>query len=65
MFLFMSFQGAQSALHSRTTVDGRNNLVTDNQTILYIALSFGMSLVVTAWAFFRCVACLPCADLIV
>lgn len=25
----------------------------DNQTILFIALSFGMSLIVTAWAFFR------------
>lgn len=26
---------------------------TDNQTILFIALSFGMSLVVVAWVFFR------------
>lgn len=25
----------------------------DNQTILFIALSFGMSLIVVAWVFFR------------
>ncbi|KAK4058689.1 Aquaporin-1 [Microbotryomycetes sp. JL221] len=55
LFLFMSFMGAQSATYNRGGTGGGDQTVTtnDNQTILFIALSFGMSLIVVAWAFFR------------
>ncbi|KAM0792508.1 hypothetical protein ACM66B_005178 [Microbotryomycetes sp. NB124-2] len=55
LFLFMSFMGAQSATFNRGGTGGGDQTVTtnDNQTILFIALSFGMSLIVVAWAFFR------------
>jgi len=47
LFLFFSFGGTQVA-----------NLITPSQTpdpsqLLYISLSFGFSLAVTAWAFYR------------
>ncbi|KAK4053109.1 Aquaporin-1 [Microbotryomycetes sp. JL201] len=55
LFLFMSFMGAQSATFNRGGTGGGDQTVTtnDNQTILFIALSFGMSLLVVAWTFFR------------
>ncbi|KAF8318669.1 aquaporin-like protein [Clavulina sp. PMI_390] len=55
MFLWLSFTGAQSASYNRGGTGGPNQGVTttDNQTILFIALSFGMSLIVVAWVFFR------------
>ncbi|SCZ90034.1 BZ3500_MvSof-1268-A1-R1_Chr9g10683 [Microbotryum saponariae] len=53
LFLFLAFQGAQSATYNRGAVNNQSLTTTDNQTILYIALSFGFSLVVVAWAFFR------------
>ncbi|ORY90817.1 aquaporin-like protein [Leucosporidium creatinivorum] len=52
IFLLLSFLGAASAGYNRG--GGDSSITTnDNQTILFIALSFGMSLVVVAWAFFR------------
>lgn len=54
MFLLMAFVGSQSANFNRgKPADDTAITVTENQTILFIALSFGMSLLVTAWAFFR------------
>ncbi|SCV69973.1 BQ2448_1367 [Microbotryum intermedium] len=53
LFLFLAFQGAQSATYNRGAVNDQSLTTTDNQTILFIALSFGFSLVVVAWAFFR------------
>jgi cation transport ATPase len=59
LFLLLAFMGAQSATFNRggasgQGADGGQSIVTnDNQTILFIALSFGMSLIVVAWAFFR------------
>ncbi|KDE06159.1 hypothetical protein MVLG_03574 [Microbotryum lychnidis-dioicae p1A1 Lamole] len=53
LFLFLAFQGAQSATYNRGAVNNQSLTTTDNQTILFIALSFGFSLVVVAWAFFR------------
>ncbi|KAL8279137.1 hypothetical protein RQP46_008393 [Phenoliferia psychrophenolica] len=54
IFLYMAFAGAQSASFNRGDTSATKGITTnDNQTILYIALSFGMSLIVTAWVFFR------------
>lgn len=51
----MAFAATQSAL-LRKAVDADGSDMMDNQTILYISLSFGMSLLVSAWVFFRYVA---------
>ena len=48
----MAFAATQSAL-LRKAVDADGSDMMDNQTILYISLSFGMSLLVSAWVFFR------------
>ena len=57
MFLFLSLGGAKTAImaqHDYLVSTGQSNvLVTDPQTLVYISLSFGLSLVVTAWIFFR------------
>ncbi|KAM0747493.1 aquaporin-like protein [Meredithblackwellia eburnea MCA 4105] len=53
LFLFMAFIGAQSAQYNKGSSADNSITTTDNQTILFIALSFGMSLLVVAWAFFR------------
>ncbi|KAL8283160.1 hypothetical protein RQP46_005938 [Phenoliferia psychrophenolica] len=52
LFLYLSFTSAQSAVYSGP-LDNASTTTKDNQTILFIALSFGMSLLVTAWVFFR------------
>lgn len=46
LFLFFSFGGTQVANTTAEKVPGTSQL-------LYIALSFGFSLAVTAWAFYR------------
>lgn len=48
----MAFTATQSALF-RKEADTNGTSQLDNQTILYISLSFGMSLLVSAWVFFR------------
>lgn len=53
LFLLLAFMGAQSATFNRGGAADATVVTNDNQTILFIALSFGMSLVVVAWAFFR------------
>ena len=47
MFLFFAFGGTQVAVMTST------NNVTDPQKILFISLSFGFSLAVNAWVFYR------------
>lgn len=47
LFLFFAFGGTQVA----NTI--RNSSQPDSSQLLYIALSFGFSLGVTAWAFYR------------
>jgi Major intrinsic protein len=47
LFLWFAFAGTQVAAMVSP------NLILDAQRLLYIALSFGMSLLVVAWAFFR------------
>ncbi|KAK4699097.1 hypothetical protein P7C70_g7169, partial [Phenoliferia sp. Uapishka_3] len=51
-FLYMAFVATQSAL-SRKTADLNGTLGIDNSTVLYVAFSFGFSLVVSVWVFFR------------
>lgn len=54
LFLFFAFSGTQVALlatpRSSPNVVGA---VSDPSQLMYIALSFGFSLAVNAWAFFR------------
>ena len=51
MFLFFAFAGTQVA----NSVDGSvpNGTGSDSSRLLYISLSFGFSLAVNAWVFFR------------
>ncbi|KAL8292714.1 hypothetical protein RQP46_001326 [Phenoliferia psychrophenolica] len=51
-FLYFAFTATQSALF-RKTADENGTTILDNQTILYISFSFGISLLTTAWVFFR------------
>ncbi|KAK4702543.1 hypothetical protein P7C70_g3682, partial [Phenoliferia sp. Uapishka_3] len=51
-FLYMAFVATQSAL-SRKTADLNGTVGIDNSTVLYVAFSFGFSLVVSVWVFFR------------
>ncbi|KAL8280273.1 hypothetical protein RQP46_007387 [Phenoliferia psychrophenolica] len=54
LFLYMAFTSAQSGVYSSTQdLNKPTSGVKDNQTVLFIALSFGMSLLVNAWVFFR------------
>ncbi|KAM0718069.1 hypothetical protein Q7P37_006401 [Cladosporium fusiforme] len=50
LFLFFAFAGAQVANEAAATSDGTTPSV---GTLLYIALAFGMSLMVNAWVFYR------------
>lgn len=45
MFLFFAFAGAQNA--------GIDGTVANAQSLMYISLSFGLSLMVNAWIFYR------------
>lgn len=47
MFLWFAFAGTQVAAMSST------NNVLDPQRLLFISLSFGMSLMIVVWAFYR------------
>lgn len=47
LFLYFAFAGTQTA----TMANGPGPMT--NQTLLYISLSFGISLLVNAWAFYR------------
>lgn len=57
MFIFMGFSGVQVALiASNPTSNGHIDSTpkgTTPQTLLYISLSVGFSLLITAWVFFR------------
>lgn len=54
LFLLLALGGAKTAQVTRTTSQTEGLVTTlGNQTIMFIALSFGMSLLVTAWVFYR------------
>lgn len=50
LFLFFAFAGTQVAQTTGSTVPGSGS---DTSRLLYISLSFGFSLAVNAWVFFR------------
>lgn len=51
MFLYFAFAGHQTA--ANTATDKGPDGVNSSQTIIYIALSYGMSLLVIAWSLYR------------
>lgn len=51
MFLFIAFSGTQVA--NTTTSTGAVSTGANTSNLLYVALSFGFSLAVNAWVFFR------------
>ncbi|UZJ55574.1 hypothetical protein CBS101457_004894 [Exobasidium rhododendri] len=54
LFLLMAFGGAKTALLTTSTSQNEGvQAVINNQTLMYIALSFGLSLLVNAWVFYR------------
>ncbi|CBQ67623.1 related to aquaporin [Sporisorium reilianum SRZ2] len=53
MFLFLAEGGAKTAQLSATASQGQTATQLSNEQIMFIALSFGMSLLVTAWMFYR------------
>lgn len=53
MFLFLAEGGAKTAQLSTSAAQTQTSTQLSNQTIMFIALSFGMSLLVTAWMFYR------------
>jgi aquaporin related protein len=55
LFLWFAFAGTQVAAMSSAGTGGPNGEINDMdpQRLLYISLSFGMSLLVVAWAFYR------------
>lgn len=52
MFLFFAFAGAQVANEAQALADADGSIPSVS-TLLYISLSFGFSLAVCAWIFFR------------
>lgn len=54
LFLLLALGGAKTAQFTRTTsqTEGLETAL-GNQTIMFIAVSFGISLLVTAWCFYR------------
>ncbi|KAK0558851.1 hypothetical protein OC844_004831 [Tilletia horrida] len=53
MFLFLAEGGAKTAQLSRAASQTEVATVLSNESILFIATSFGLSLLVSAWLFFR------------
>ena len=53
LFLFFAFSGTQVALLANTSEPNVVGAVSNPAQLLYIALSFGFSLAVNAWVFFR------------
>lgn len=55
LFLFFAFSGTQVALLSNTKTSTANvvGAESDPAQLLFISLSFGFSLAVNAWVFFR------------
>lgn len=55
LFLFFSFGGTQLANTSSAALDASNSIapLPNTTVLLYIALSFGFSLMVNVWVFFR------------
>lgn len=53
LFLFFAFSGTQVALLSSPAAADVVGAVSDTNQLMFIALSFGFSLVVNAWVFFR------------
>ncbi|UZJ55025.1 hypothetical protein CBS101457_004345 [Exobasidium rhododendri] len=50
----LAFGGAKTALFTRSEVQKNGSAaILDNETVMYIALSFGLGLLVTAWVFYR------------
>ena len=52
LFLFLAEGGAKTALFVSLSGPGGGSSITP-ETLMYVSLSFGLSLIVTAWAFFR------------
>jgi aquaporin related protein len=55
LFLLLALGGAKTAQITRTAAQTNTTMPSplDNQTIQFISLSFGISLLVTAWVFYR------------
>lgn len=55
LFLLLALGGAKTAQVTRTAAQTNTTMPSplDNQTIQFISLSFGISLLVTAWVFYR------------
>lgn len=55
MFLFLGLAGVQTAQNSETASQQETGaqIALSNQTIMFISLSMGFSLLVNAWLFFR------------
>ncbi|PWN40743.1 aquaporin-like protein [Ceraceosorus guamensis] len=54
LFLLLALGGAKTATYSRSAAQTEGLETTlGNQTILFIACSFGLSLLITAWMFYR------------
>jgi len=53
MFLFLAEGGAKTAQLTKTAAQDQTATQLSNEQIMFIALSFGMSLLVTAWMFYR------------
>ncbi|KAK5110359.1 hypothetical protein LTR62_006067 [Meristemomyces frigidus] len=53
MFLFIAEGAAKTANLARTATQTQTNAPLDSQTIMMIATAFGLSLLVTAWMFYR------------
>lgn len=53
MFLFLAEGGAKTAQLSVSAAQNETATPLSNETIMFIALSFGMSLLVSAWMFYR------------
>jgi len=51
LFLFLSFAGAQTALDTNDPLDPEAPLLP--YSLMYISASFGVSLALTVWVFFR------------
>ncbi|KAB5572521.1 aquaporin-like protein [Coniochaeta sp. 2T2.1] len=53
MFLFMSFAGQLMAVGQATSFAGGQDRTNSSETVLIIALAYGISLLVSVWAFYR------------
>lgn len=53
MFIFLGLGGIKTSVNSQTFSQSETLSVLSNQTILFISVSMGLSLLITAWVFYR------------